>query len=127
MNLAPAFSAQTELERAVRAGVPTNKVRHLRAHALLLQRKYGEAQDLLDPRTIPPQFAAYAARLRGRILAQQSKLPEARAKRARHGAAIPTRWSTSRASTPPTASPTRHSRSPTRCSRRSRPIPRRCL
>ena len=71
--------AQTELERAVQAGIPADKVRHLRAHALLLQRKYGEAQDLLDPRTIPPQFAAYAARLRGRILAQQSKLPEARA------------------------------------------------
>lgn len=71
--------AETELERAVQSGIPAEKVRHLKAHALILQRKYAEAQDLLEPSSIPPQFAAYAARLRGRVLTQQSKLPEARA------------------------------------------------
>jgi putative PEP-CTERM system TPR-repeat lipoprotein len=71
--------AQTELERAVQAGVPADKVRHLRAHALILQRKFGDAMDLLDARTIPPQFAAYAARMRGRILTQQNRIADARA------------------------------------------------
>lgn len=71
--------AQTELERAMQAGIPSSKVRHLRAHALILQRKFGDALDLLGPQTIEPQFAAYAARLRGQILTQQQKLPEARA------------------------------------------------
>jgi len=73
------IQAQTELERAMQAGIPSAKVRHLRAHALMMQRKYGEAMDLLDARTIEPQFAAYAARLRGQILTQQRNMPEARA------------------------------------------------
>lgn len=77
IELGGGVQAQTELERAVQAGIPAEKVRHLRAHALILQRKLAQAYDLLDPRTIPPQFSAYAARLRGQILAQQSKQPEA--------------------------------------------------
>ncbi len=67
LELGGGVEAQTELERAVAAGIPAEKVRHLRAHALLVQNKPAEAEQLLDPASIPPQFEAYAARLRGQI------------------------------------------------------------
>ncbi|MBV7256616.1 PEP-CTERM system TPR-repeat protein PrsT [Pacificimonas sp. WHA3] len=65
LELGGGVQAQTELERAVASGVPGDKVRHLRAHAFLLQGKTDEARDLLQASTIPPQFEAYASRLRG--------------------------------------------------------------
>ncbi|MEM8825334.1 MAG: XrtA/PEP-CTERM system TPR-repeat protein PrsT, partial [Pseudomonadota bacterium] len=67
LELGGGVQAETELERAVRAGVPDSKVRHLRAHALILQNKQSQARDLLNPVGIEPQFAAYAARLRGQL------------------------------------------------------------
>jgi putative PEP-CTERM system TPR-repeat lipoprotein len=77
LELGAGVQAQTELERAVQAGIPADKVRHLRAHALILQRKLSEAAALVAPQTIPPQFAAYAARMRGMIFTQQRQLDAA--------------------------------------------------
>jgi|TARA_R100000501_G_scaffold17911_1_gene34567 putative PEP-CTERM system TPR-repeat lipoprotein len=77
LELGGGVEAQTELERAVQAGVAPEKVRHLRAHALLLQGKPSEAADLLEPSTIEPQFEAYAARLRGLIDFQNRDLQSA--------------------------------------------------
>lgn len=59
-------AAQTEIERAIQAGVPVEKTRHLMAHALILQRQFQRALKEADAKTTPPQFAAYAARMRGR-------------------------------------------------------------
>ena len=69
--------AETELERAVSAGIAPEKVRHLRAHALLLQNKPDQARELLEPNRIPDQFAGYAARLRGQIAAAEGELETA--------------------------------------------------
>lgn len=60
------IAAQTELEKAIQAGVPRDKTRHLMAHALLLQRQFDRALTEADPAAVPPQFASYAARMRGR-------------------------------------------------------------
>ncbi|MEE4350897.1 MAG: XrtA/PEP-CTERM system TPR-repeat protein PrsT [Pacificimonas sp.] len=59
--------AQTQLERAEAAGVSERKLRHLFAHALLMQGDIDEARDLLGASGTEPQFAAYAARLRGQL------------------------------------------------------------
>lgn len=59
-------AAQTELEKAMRAGVPRDKTRHLMAHALILQRQFARALTEADPAAVPAQFAPYAARMRGR-------------------------------------------------------------
>ena len=65
--------AETEVERAVKAGIPREKTVHLTAHALLIQNKPQAALDLLRGARIPPQFAAYAARIRGRALLATGK------------------------------------------------------
>ncbi|MGB7404652.1 MAG: XrtA/PEP-CTERM system TPR-repeat protein PrsT [Pacificimonas sp.] len=77
LELGGGVQAQTELERAVRAGIDGQKVRHLRAHAQILQNNVAEASDLLDPATIPPQFEAYASRLRGNIAFRNREFQEA--------------------------------------------------
>ena len=59
-------AAETEIERAVKAGIPREKTLHLTAHALLLQGKASQALQKAGDRSIPPQFASYAARMRGR-------------------------------------------------------------
>lgn len=57
-------AAEGEVLRAREAGIPVDQTRHLLAHALLLQN---QAQRALDETvTVPPAFAAYAARIRGR-------------------------------------------------------------
>lgn len=71
LALGNAVEAQTQLERAVENGVPANKVRHLQAHALLMQGDVADARQLLSPADIEPQFAAYAARLRAQIAASE--------------------------------------------------------
>ncbi len=59
-------AAQAEIDRAIKAGVPREKTYHLTANALLLDGKASQALAMArDPR-IPPQFGAYAARMRGR-------------------------------------------------------------
>jgi putative PEP-CTERM system TPR-repeat lipoprotein len=72
-------AAQTEIERAIRAGAPRDRTHHLLANALFLQRKFSEARDLASRPDIPPQFAAYAARMRGRANAALNNDPAARA------------------------------------------------
>jgi len=59
-------AAQTEIERAVKAGIPREKTYHLTANALLLQNQAGQALQMASNSRIPPQFGAYAARMRGR-------------------------------------------------------------
>ncbi len=72
-------AAQTEIERAIRAGAPRNRTHHLMANALFLQRKFNEARDMASRPDIPPQFAAYAARMRGRANAALNNNAAARA------------------------------------------------
>lgn len=72
-------AAQTEIERAVKAGLPRDKTHHLIAEALLLQRQPQRALDEASNASIRPQFAAYAARMRARALEGQGKLPAAKA------------------------------------------------
>lgn len=72
-------AAQTEIERAIRAGAPRDRTHHLMANALFLQRKFSEARDMASRSDIPPQFAAYAARIRGRANAALNNDEAARA------------------------------------------------
>ena len=59
-------AAQTEIERAIRAGAPKASTLHLTANALILQRQFSRALDTARAAAVPPQFASYAARMRGR-------------------------------------------------------------
>lgn len=72
-------AAQTEIERAIRAGAPRNRTHHLMAESLFLQRKFAEAREAAGRSDIPPQFAAYAARMRGRANAALNNAEAARA------------------------------------------------
>ncbi|MBZ6378676.1 hypothetical protein B5C34_11680 [Pacificimonas flava] len=69
LELGNPIEAQTQLERAVADGVSQRKVNHLMAHALLMQGEREQARALLNPGDVEPQFAAYAARLRGQLAA----------------------------------------------------------
>ncbi|MDT7933398.1 MAG: PEP-CTERM system TPR-repeat protein PrsT [Sphingomonadaceae bacterium] len=60
------IQAQAEIEKAVKAGYPQTKANHLLAHAQLLQNNPRRALELADPKINDPEFAAYAARMRGR-------------------------------------------------------------
>lgn len=66
LELGSGVAAQTEVEKAIAAGVPRDKTRHLMAYALVLQRQFDRALREADPALVPPQFASYAARVRGR-------------------------------------------------------------
>lgn len=66
LALGGGVAAQTELEKARQAGVPVEKTHHLMAEALMLQGKGNEALAEADSSKVPSQFAAYAARVRGR-------------------------------------------------------------
>lgn len=79
LALGNGVAAQTELEKAVQAGVPRDKTRHLMAHALVLQRQFDRAIREADPALVPPQFASYAARMRGRAQLALSQPDRARA------------------------------------------------
>lgn len=72
-------AAQTEIERAIKAGFPRVKAHHLLANALLLQRQPQRALDEAKNPDIPPQFASYAARMRARALEGLGQLPAAKA------------------------------------------------
>ncbi len=68
LELGNGVVAQTELEKAIEAGVPREKTKHLMAHATLLQAQYTRAFEEANAPDIPPQFGAYAARIRGRAM-----------------------------------------------------------
>lgn len=70
--------AQTELEKAVAHGIERARTQHLMAHALILQGQYQKALSLSDPKSVPPVYAAYAARMQARALAALGKMEEAR-------------------------------------------------
>lgn len=70
-------AAQTEIERAIVAGIPREKTYHLTANALLLQNKASQALDMASSPAIPPQFGSYAARMRGRAQLALSNIPAA--------------------------------------------------
>ncbi len=76
LELGNGIVAQTELEKAITAGIPREKTQHLMAHAFLLQRQYTRAFEMANEGDIPPQFGAYAARIRGRAMTGL-KRPEA--------------------------------------------------
>ncbi|MFC3713485.1 XrtA/PEP-CTERM system TPR-repeat protein PrsT [Sphingoaurantiacus capsulatus] len=71
--------AQTEIEKAIKAGIPRDKTRHLMAHAYLLQRDFDKALKEADPAVVPDQFSSYAARIRGRIQTSLDQPERARA------------------------------------------------
>lgn len=79
LELGNGVGAQTEIEKAIKAGVPRDKTRHLMAHALLLQRQFDKALREADPAVVPDQFASYAARIRGRIQTALDQPERARA------------------------------------------------
>ncbi len=60
-------TAQLKLEQAVTAGIAARDVRHLLAHAFMLQGKGDQARAYAAEDTVPPQFAAYAARMRAAV------------------------------------------------------------
>lgn len=70
-------AAQTEIERAIKAGIPREKTFHLTAHALLLQNKASQAFQMASDPRIPSQFGAYAARMRGRAQLTLGHIPDA--------------------------------------------------
>ncbi len=67
LNRGNALTAQTRLEAAVRGGVPLSEVRHLLAHAFLLQGNIARVGELVEPSKIPVPHRAYAARMRAAI------------------------------------------------------------
>lgn len=79
LELGSGVAAQTEIEKAIAAGVPRDKTRHLMAHALVLQREFDRALREADPAVVPPQFASYAARARGRAYIGMDQADQARA------------------------------------------------
>lgn len=70
-------AAQTEIERAITAGIPRSKTYHLLANALLLQNQARQAIQMASNPTIEPPFASYAARMRGRAEIALANLPAA--------------------------------------------------
>jgi cellulose synthase operon protein C len=60
-------ATQLKLEQAVAAGVPASDVRHLLANAFLLQGNADKVRELAAANTVPPRFAAYAARMRAAV------------------------------------------------------------
>ncbi|MCA3255522.1 MAG: PEP-CTERM system TPR-repeat protein PrsT, partial [Alphaproteobacteria bacterium] len=79
LEIGNGVAAQTEIEKAVAAGFPRDKTRHLLAHALILQNQLPRALKEADPANIPDQFASYAARIRGRAQVAQQQPERARA------------------------------------------------
>jgi len=57
-------TAEAKLRAAVARGVPLDSVRHLLAHALLLQGRMADVREMARTDLIPAASAAYAARMR---------------------------------------------------------------
>lgn len=62
--------AEQALDRAIEAGMPVARTRHLRAHALLLQHRAADALAVARSDQIATPYRGYAARMRGRALAE---------------------------------------------------------
>jgi cellulose synthase operon protein C len=59
------LGAQNEFERAMKLGVPRERIAHLIGEAALLQGDTDTALRETDPENVLPMFGAYAARIRG--------------------------------------------------------------
>ena len=64
-----AITAQLRFETALEGGVPLGKVRHLLAHAYLLQGNAPRVRELANAEKILPPYRAYAARMRAGVAA----------------------------------------------------------
>ena len=62
-----AITAQLRFETALRSGVPLGNVRHLLAHAYLLQGNAPRVRELANAEKILPPYRAYAARMRAGV------------------------------------------------------------
>jgi cellulose synthase operon protein C len=69
--------AEAELRLAISNGLPEGRVRHLLAHALLLQGMPDKALNAASADKIPARYAAYAARIRGKALVAQGNFEAA--------------------------------------------------
>jgi tetratricopeptide (TPR) repeat protein len=58
------IAAQNKFEAAIAKGAPVDDLRHLIAHAYVLQGRGADALDIARADKVPPQNAAYAARMR---------------------------------------------------------------
>ena len=63
LKLGDGVAAEAEVQRARTLGAPVDQTRHLLAHAYLLQGKNEPAVE--EAKSVPPKYAAYAARIRG--------------------------------------------------------------
>ncbi len=70
-------AAQTQLELAIKAGVPVGRTHHLMGEALMLQGKADAALKTLSRPDIPRRYQGYAARIRGRIYANAGDFVQA--------------------------------------------------
>ena len=64
-----AITAQLRFETAVKGGVPLSDVRHLLAHAYLLQGNAPRVRELANAEKTLPPYRAYAARMRAGVAA----------------------------------------------------------
>ena len=60
-------TAQLKLEQAITSGIARDEVRHLLAHAYLLQGRGDLVRDMARADRVPTQHAAYAARMRAAV------------------------------------------------------------
>lgn len=67
LQLGDGIGAQAELDRAIELGLSPSSVRHLYGHALQLQGNLNKAREYLQASDIPPEHAAYATRILGRV------------------------------------------------------------
>jgi len=69
--------AQQELERGLALGTPAGPIRHLLAHAALLQGRYEDVLALANMRDANPREAAFRARMTGQALQALGRYGEA--------------------------------------------------
>ena len=60
-------TAQLKLEQAIASGIAQDQVRHLLAHAYVLQGRGDLVRDMARADRVPAQYAAYAARMRAAV------------------------------------------------------------
>ncbi len=70
LELGDGVAAQTAINRAQGAGMATERLNHLLAHALLLQGQPKRAIELAAESIVAPRFHGYAARVRALALSQ---------------------------------------------------------
>jgi cellulose synthase operon protein C len=66
------MTAQARLEQAIASGAPADDVRHLMAHAFLLQGRFDAVRDTARADRVPRQYAGYAARMRAAATADRA-------------------------------------------------------